>query len=282
MAIMAQVISQAVRALRDRLYQLLSTVSVPLFFSFLMRIPFPGLLFLSLLSFASCAQNTSDTNAAMGASTTETATKPLTISLALTDNTGRSRLALTLTNTGNDPLPATGWTLFFNSGSAASADANLARVTPVNGDFYSLKPGPAFKAIPPGQSAMIPIQDRHIRNVTDFPIGFYLVFDKDPEQAFPVGLTINKGDQFDKADQQLAEKIYDQNATIQALPVGKGTKIFPTPVSYRETGQPFVLDKQVVIIADKSFNAEADVLANALAAVLGTKPAIKADRKSVV
>ena len=165
--------------------------------------------------------------------------------------------------------------MYFNSGSAASTDSNVARVAPVNGDFYSLKPGPAFKAIAPGQSATITIQDRHIRNITDFPIGFYLVFDSNPEEAFPVGLTVNKGKQFDKADQQLAEKIYDQNAEIQSIPADKVTKIFPTPVSYQETGQPFLLDKQVVIVPDKAFNAEAVILANALATVLGTKPAIQ-------
>ncbi len=241
-----------------------------------MKITFTGLLVLSLLSFASCAQNTSDTDAAKGTSTSRSPTEPLTISLALADNTGRSRLALTLTNTGNKPLPASGWTLYFNSGSAASADANVARVAPVNGDFYSLKPGPAFKAIAPGQSATITIQDRHIRNVTDFPIGFYLVFDADPEQAFPVGLTVSKGNQFDKADQQLAERIYDQNAGIQSIPADKRTKIFPTPVSYQETGQPFLLDKQVVLVADKAFTAEADVLASLLATVVGTRPAIRA------
>ena len=245
------------------------------FFLF-MTIPFTGLLFLSLLSFASCAQNTSDTKATTNTSATETTTKPLTITLALADNTGRSRLALTLTNTGNDPLPASGWTLYFNSGSATSIDPNVVRVTPVNGDFYSLKPGPAFKAIAPGQSATITIQDRHIRNLTDFPIGFYLVFDTNPEQAFPVAMTVSKGNTFDKSDQQLAEKIYDQNASIQSIPADKGPKIFPTPVSYQETGQPFVLDKQVVVVADKAFTAEAEVLANALATVVGTKPSIRA------
>lgn len=248
-----------------------------------MNIPFTGLLFLSLLSFAGCAQNTSDTNTTTGTSSAKKATKPLTIRLTLADNTGRSRLALTLTNTGDSPIPATGWTMYFNSGSATSIDPNVARVTPVNGDFYSLKPGPAFKAIAPGQSETITIQDRHIRNVTDFPLGFYLVFDTDPEQAFPMELTINKGNQFDKADQQLTEKIYDQNAMIQSIPADKGTKIFPTPVSYQETGQHFLLDKQVVVVADKAFNAEADVLANVLATVVGTKPAIQpqASEKSI-
>ncbi|WP_020603096.1 family 20 glycosylhydrolase [Spirosoma spitsbergense] len=240
-----------------------------------MKIPFTGLLFLNLLSFASCAQNKADTNAATGTSPTKATIKPLTINLALADNTGRSRLALTLTNTGNNSLPASGWTMYFNSGSATSTDSNVAQVTPVNGDFYSLKPGPAFKAIAPGQSETITIQDRHIRNITDFPIGFYLVFDSNLEEAFPVGLTVNKGNQFDKADQQLAEKIYDQNATIQSIQADKVTRIFPTPVSYQETGQSFVLDKQVVIVADKAFTAESEVLANALATVVGTKPAIR-------
>ena len=241
-----------------------------------MRISFINLFFLSLLAFSSCAQKSSTTNeTAATEAKTKPSTKPLTISLAIADNTGRSRLALTLTNTGSEPLPATGWKLFFNAGAPATADETMAQVQPVNGDFFYIKPGPKFQAIAPGESATITMQDRHIRNITDFPIGFYLVFDKDPAQSFPVALTVNKGTSFDKTDQQLAEKIYDQNALIQTVPADKLTKIFPTPVSYQETGQPFVLTNQTAIVADEAFSAEANVLAGNLGTVLGTKSAIK-------
>ena len=249
-----------------------------------MRIQFISLLCLSLTAFSSCAQKTADTSETTTAQTlAETPTKPLSISLSLADNTGRSRLALTLTNTGNEPLPATGWKLYFNAGAPATVDANVARVEQVNGDFFYLRPGPKFQPMAPGASATITMQDRHIRNITDFPIGFYLVFDKNPEQSFPVALTVNKGTSFEKADQQLAEKIYDQNALIQAVPADKLTKIFPTPVSYQETGQSFVLDNQVVIVADKVFFTEAKLLANTLATPLGTKPTIgnQASGKSI-
>ncbi|HEX9958670.1 MAG TPA: family 20 glycosylhydrolase [Fibrella sp.] len=184
-------------------------------------------------------------------------------------------MALALRNTGDKALPATGWKLFFNGGSFASADSGMASVRQFNGDLHYLSPGPTFKAVPPGQSATIAISSRRLRNKTDFPAGFYLVFDNTPAQAFPVEVTVNTGKLFEQSDRKLAERIYEQNAVIQSVPDEKLPKVFPTPVSYQETGQPFVLDNQTVIVADKDFTPEAQFLANSLSTVLNAKPAIR-------
>ena len=206
-------------------------------------------------------------------------TKPITLALKLTDNSyqnkARSRSTLTLINTGNAPLPATGWKLYFNDGDPVTFDAAVARVTPVNGDLFCISPGPAFKAVAPGQSATVEFLSGKIRSATDYAAGFYLVFDDKPAQAFPVSLTIDPANQFEKSDRQVTEFIYDQNTLIRPVADDRLTKVFPTPVSYRETGQPFVLDNQVVIAAGKEFGLEAEFLANALATVLDKKPAIQ-------
>ena len=204
--------------------------------------------------------------------------KPLTLTLKLADNNyqnkARSRSALTLTNTG-DPLPATGWKLYFNDGDPTTFDASVARVTPVNGDLFYLSPGPAFKSVPPGGSATMEFLSGKIRSATDYAAGFYLVFDSKPAQAFPVPLTIDPANQFDKSDRQVTEFIYEQNALIQLVADDKLLKVFPTPVSYQETDQPFLLDNQIVIVTGKEFGLEAEFLADALATVLGKKPAIQ-------
>ena len=210
-----------------------------------------------------------------------TGPKPISLTLTLTladnnyQNKGLSRSVLTLTNTGTAPLPATGWKLYFNDGDPVSFDATVARVKPVNGDLFYIAPGPAFKAIPVGQSATVAFLSGRIRSATDYAAGFYLVFDNNPERAFPIAVTVDKGRHFEQADRKLAERIYDQNALIRPVADDKLPKVFPTPVSYQETGQSFMLDGQVVILADAEFSAEAEFLANILATVLSTKPAIR-------
>ncbi|MEZ0485536.1 family 20 glycosylhydrolase [Fibrella aquatica] len=206
-----------------------------------------------------------------------TISKPVAITLTLVSNDAKagSRMALTLKNTGDSPLPATGWQLFFNGGSYASTDAGQASVRPVNGDLHVLSPGSGFSQVASGQSATITISSRRIRNRTDFPAGFYLVFDKDPAQAFPVDVTVDMGNLFEAFDRKLTERIFTQNAAIQAIPDEKLIKVFPTPVSYQETGQPFVLDGKTVIVSPTEFNAEAEFLVNSLVPVLAGKLAIK-------
>lgn len=240
-----------------------------------MRTYFFLLLLFCLPFFAHCSlRKTSESPASVNTS------KPLAITFELADNNyqnqGRSRSVLTLTNTGNEALPATGWKLFFNGGNPSSFDASVAQVKLFNGDLHYISPGPKFTRLEPGKSASIQVLAGKIRNKTDFPGGFYLVLDKNPEQAYPVEVTIKTGTIYEKADRMLAEKIFDQNAKIKAISDDKLPKIFPTPVSYQEKGAPFVLDNQVVIVTDKAFDREADYLANSLKMVTGKKPAVQA------
>lgn len=211
--------------------------------------------------------------------TTQNSSKPITLKLTLADNNyqnkARSRSVLTLTNSGDATLPATGWKLYFNDGDPVSDDTSVAQVKPVNGDLFYLSPGPAFKSVPPGQSTTMAFLSGKIRSATDYAAGFYLVFDSKPAQAFPISLTIDPAGQFEQADRRVAERIFDQNALIQPVADDKLTKVFPTPVSYQETGQPFQLDNQVVIVADREFSAEAAFLASSLATLINKKPTIQ-------
>lgn len=211
--------------------------------------------------------------------TTQNSAKPITLTLTLADNNyqnkARSRSVLTLTNSSQVTLPAAGWKLYFNDGDPVSYDSRVAQVKPVNGDLFYLSPGPAFKSVPPGQSATMAFLSGKIRSATDYAAGFYLVFDRNPAQAFPISLTIDPAGQFEQADRRLAERIFDQNALIQPIADDKLAKVFPTPISYQQTGQSFRLDNQVVIVTDQEFNAEAAYLASSLAKVVNRKPAIQ-------
>jgi len=240
------------------------------------------LAYLSL--FGSCAGNTSSASTAteIAMPTAAGAPKPIKLHLTLVDNNfgDKAKMALTLVNTAAEPLPATGWKLFFNGFAPSFPSAGQMQGGHVNGDLQYLQPGSSFRAIAPGDSATVEIGYQRVRNRTDFPIGFYLVFDNKPATAIPVELTVDKRDVFAKSDQQLAEWIYEQNEAIKTLSADKLTKVFPTPASYRETGQSFALTKQTGIVADNEFIPEAAVLANALTPVLGGKPPIKSQAAS--
>jgi len=236
-------------------------------------------LLIHLSLFGSYSETTSSASAIAKLAMTAVAEdpKPIKIRLALVNNSfgDKAKMALTLINTGTEPLPATGWKLFFNGFAPSFPNASLMQGGRVNGDLQYLQPGTAFNPIAPGDSATVEIGYRRVRNRTDFPLGFYLVFDNKPATAIPVELTIDKRDVFAKTDQQLAERIYEQNAAIQTLPANKLPTVFPTPASYRETGQSFAITKQTAIVADKDFTPEAGMLANALTSALGVKPVIE-------
>lgn len=238
-----------------------------------------GLLFYCLLVFGQCTKrNEQQESAATQATLIENGSKPITITLSLTDTGApeRTHLVLTMTNTSDENIPATGWKLFFNGGNVTSGDTSVAEVKLVNGDLRVISPGPRFHVVAPRQSATIDLVAGDIRNMTDFPAGFYLVFDKNRAQSFPVDVTINTGQHFAKSDKALAERIFDQNEKIKPIPGEKLTKVFPTPVSYRETSSSFLLDTKTTIVADKAFMTEASLLANGLATALTTTPAINA------
>ena len=234
-----------------------------------------ALTLFAYLSLTSCADNTSSASTITETTVAE-APKPLKLHLTLVDNDGnKAKMALTLVNTGSAPLPATGWKLFFNGFAPSFPNAGQLQGGRVNGDLQYLQPGTAFKAIAPGDSATVEMGYRRVRNRTDFPLGFYLVFDDKPEKAIPVELTTDRRDVFAKSDQQLAEKIYEQNEAIQTLPASKLPAVFPTPASARQTGQSFALTGQTAIVADAEFMPEAGGLATALTPVLGGKPILK-------
>lgn len=239
----------------------------------IMRTRSLSLLLLCISLLFSCSKS-SDSDKSESAVADE-APKRLKISLELIDNNyqnqARSRSVLTLTNTGDEELPVTGWKLFFNGGAPATFDSTIAKVTLFNGDLHYISPGPAFKALPPGQSTRLEVLAGKIRNKTDFPVGFYLVLDKNPEQAFPVEVAINSGKIFEKSDRSLAETLFTENQKIQTIPEDRLPTVFPTPVSYQKQGTPFVLTDQMVIAAEKEFRPEAEFLATALTPILGTK-----------
>ncbi|WP_347159239.1 family 20 glycosylhydrolase [Pontibacter chitinilyticus] len=196
------------------------------------------------------------------------------------NNQKQALWALTLTNTGQEPFPADGWSLFFNgSPSFKPMGDTPVELEHVNGDLLRFTPTAAFSAIPAGGTRRLEfISNGQLVNSTNAPKGFYLVWDAAPGKGVAIGdVTYKTPDRSQNEKLWIpAETVYHQNESIQDIPAEKLPKIFPTPVSYKETGATFTLTSAVPLVVADAFKQEGSLLADYLGTVLGKKPAVKA------
>jgi len=163
---------------------------------------------------------------------------------------GQSLNAITITNNGKSILPASGWKLYFNSARMIlqATPTNNAQISFVNGDLFSLTPTAGFTELKPGQSERIEfVDDDLVVNITDGPEGFYLVWDNEPGKGYNLGAFSIKPFSPSYAGLVTPAVIYDQNKNITDIPEEQLTKVFPTPMSYKETGGYFTLDNNMLI-----------------------------------
>lgn len=174
---------------------------------------------------------------------------------------GQSLNAVTITNNGKSILPASGWKLYFNSARMvlpASPTGNV-KVDFINGDLFSMTPTGAFTELKPGQSVRIEfIDDDLVVNITDGPEGFYLVWDNEPGKGYNLGAFSIKPFSPNYPGLVTPAVIYDQNKNITDIPEEQLTKVFPTPVSYKETGGFFTYSSNTQFKADDQFKSELD------------------------
>jgi hexosaminidase len=189
-------------------------------------------------------------------------------------NKPQSLNAIIITNNSPIELPGTGWKMYFNSARLIipAAVTGNARFDLMNGDLFSLTPAAGFPSLKPGASVRIDyVAEEPVVNITDGPEGFYLVWDAKPDRGYATGhFTI---DPFNPNYKGLITSgiIYDQNKMIRDIPMEKLTKIFPTPVSYQETGGDFNLTTATRMISDDRFSLEKKELKSTLESLLGKK-----------
>ncbi|WP_242918933.1 family 20 glycosylhydrolase [Pontibacter liquoris] len=212
------------------------------------------------------------------ASTFDPATLKITWELVDNSSPEQTVSALTLANTGKQALPASGWSLYFHgSGSAKSKDGQV-NVMAVNGDLLKMVPTASFKSLPAGESRRLEfVSRRQVLNTNDTPEGFYLVWDSNPSKGIALPATVYTTPDREKNAVlwKSAQALYEQNKTIEDIPLEKLPKVFPTPTSYSETGKSFALTAAVPIVAEAAFKGEATLLANYLETVFGKKPAVQ-------
>lgn len=195
---------------------------------------------------------------------------------------GQSLNAITITNNGKSTLPASGWKLYFNSARMVVQETPTgnAKIDFINGDLFSLTPTASFGELKPGKSVRIEfVDDDVVVNTVDGPEGFYLVWDNEPTKGHNLGEFTVKPFKPSYAGLVTPAIIYDQNKNITDVPEEQLTKVFPTPVSYKETGGYFALSNTVISTLTE-FNKEADYLKNELDKTFGIKTVVSSGDKT--
>jgi hexosaminidase len=189
-------------------------------------------------------------------------------------NKRQSLNAITITNNGRQAFPAAGWKMYFNSARlvvSATVTGN-AKIDFVNGDLFNLTPTSTFTEIKPGASIRIEfIDEEPVVNITDGPEGFYVVWDDEPGKGYNTGAFTIKPFKPNYAGLVTPAIIYEQNKNIQDVPERQLIKVFPTPVSYKETDGFFILDAKTDVIGDEYFNTLMQKLRADIGVLLGKK-----------
>lgn len=196
-------------------------------------------------------------------------------------NTAESLAGLTIKNLSNHNLNSSGWTIYFNFSNPRVLNAETAaiEIEQINGDFFKLYPKQNFKPLKKGDSFAIDILTRTIKNYTDFPKGFYLVFDGDTA-THPIKLKTSTIENLNARDLEIAKANYEKNTKIKRLANHEFSPILPTPKTLVRKNGVFNLTRNLNIVAPQEFMAEAKDFANDLGKWLGFMPQINGPKKN--
>ncbi len=178
-------------------------------------------------------------------------------------------------NQSRQSLPAKGWKLYFSYPRKVTQvlSANAVMQT-INGEFGSLTPSVNFKALAPASKAVITyVAEGRSFTYTDAPSGLYLVFDKEPQKAYPIkNFKVNAVPAQEKASLKLSPAlIYQKNEAIKNETLSDSKIILPSPVSAIKLQGNFILNAKTAFVYDDFFSNEAKLLQQDITQFLGKK-----------
>jgi hexosaminidase len=182
---------------------------------------------------------------------------------------GRSLAHLILTNKDSQPLPAQGWSLYFNC---------LDRLEPgplpgklvleqVAGSLFRLRPGPGFEGVAPGRTLDIAYTypDLVIK-LAKAPAGPYLVYDAAPEVGVAIRdftlQPVTRPEQLDRGTSGAKPVVtpqdtYRRNAQADLLPPNEVPPVLPTPLQIQPGDGKLTITAQPQITAAGTLKNEA-------------------------
>lgn len=191
--------------------------------------------------------------------------------------------AFTITNNASRPLPASGWTLYFNFARAIYPESVTGDIVVehINGDLFRLHPNPSFQGIDAGQSIRISfVSSDWAVNLTDAPSGLYWVWDDKPDLGIAIDnyniIPSRRSEQFRRSPDDSVmpvtpRMLFEKNATARDMDEAELVKVFPTPVAYKENYGLFMITESTRIINDPEFDDVADYLVEEIYWLIGKR-----------
>ena len=181
---------------------------------------------------------------------------------------------LTLINNGEEPLPADGWALYFNSLRILDTESFPPEftVSHINGYFFKLEPTDQFAPLDPGESMDIDYLARFFAiKKSDAPEGFYFVFD-DESIEIVESVTIHPFETDEQIHRSPGDNIpvpspevtFEQNERLTQLESNQLTPVTPTPASYTRNEGQFQFPAAVTIYTDGALAVKAASLGGTL------------------
>lgn len=188
---------------------------------------------------------------------------------------------LKITNEGEHVFPRSGWKIYFNRQNFTVIDSTRLRIIPVNGDLFALVPQPNLTDIAPSQSSVLKVDGGNIRNITDFPEGFYLVWDDEPSKGYDIKKfhVVAPPNAYDN-DLRYAAENYKHNNILSSIPVNDLPLVFPSPLQYKRNTGKLRLIGNVTVSSPAIFAREASLLADVLSGWTGHKAIVNTGGKA--
>lgn len=193
---------------------------------------------------------------------------------------GGTQARFVLSNLGQQPLPAQGWSLYFNVMDGVSTgplEGNLV-LEQVAGNLFRIRPAQGFAGVPAGQTLNIAYNHPDlVIKLAKAPAGPYLVYDDAPDVGQAIAdyqlLPVTRPEQLDKGSSGAkpvvtVQDIYRRNANADWLPAAALPPVFPTPQHLEAGGGKLKLAALPNISAPAALKTEAAFARSLFAASL--------------
>jgi hexosaminidase len=182
---------------------------------------------------------------------------------------GRSQARLILTNQDTQPLPAQGWSLYFNCLDRLEPGPLPSRLIleQVAGSLFRLRPGPGFDGVAPGQTLdVVYFYPDLVIKLSKAPTGPYLVYDAAPDIGMAIAdyalLPTDRPEQLDRGSSGAKPVVtladtYRRNARAELLPASEIPPVLPTPLQMQPGEGKLPLTAQPTIQASAALKNEA-------------------------
>ncbi len=216
----------------------------------------------------------------------------LSIRWTLIENAKDSRSHLAtwaITNNGDTPLPAKGWTIYFNMLHMAAFEPiieipDTVTIRHFSGDLLKLQPTEQFEPLPPGETFTIEYRGVEPINKPSWaPAGVYIVFEDEQGNEEPPTVIgemtidpITRPEQISRGDLDLTPVptpayLHAENQKLKLLPKHQVGRVTPTPVVYKEQNARIILDSGWTIRHEEGLESDAAYLVRMLQPVIGVE-----------